>query len=85
MAEITLAKGFFFDRPREGSPEFVKGRISIKVEDAIAFLNEHKNEKDYVNLDLLSSKEGKLYLKLNDWKPAFVETNTAPAKADIPF
>lgn len=69
MADTIFAKGFFFERPSDKSPEFVKGKISIKVEDAISFLTEHKNEKGYVNLDLLMSKDSnKPYLKLNQWK-----------------
>jgi len=65
-----LAKGFYFDKPREGSPEFVKGRMSIKVDEAIIMLKEKKNDKGYVNLDLLQSKDKtKLYFTINDWKP----------------
>jgi hypothetical protein len=70
MNEKKLLKGIYFDRPREGAPDFVKGRMSIKVEDAVAFLQENKNEAGYVNADLLVSKDGqKLYFTLNDWKP----------------
>ena len=70
MADKQFAEGFFFDRPREGAPEFVKGRLSVNVEKAIAFLGEKKNDKGYVNLDLLQSKDGtKLYFTVNDWKP----------------
>jgi len=66
----TFLAGFFFERPREGAPSFVKGRMSIKAEEAIAFITEHKNEAGYVNADLLTSKDGsKLYFTLNDWKP----------------
>jgi hypothetical protein len=64
-----LAAGFWFDKPREGAPEFVKGRISIQAEKALETITKFKNEKGYVNLDLLKSKEGKLYLSVNDWKP----------------
>lgn len=69
MAEKKLAEGFYFDRPREGAPDFVKGKLSVKAEQAIPFIEANKNEKGYINLDLLVSKEGKLYLSLNDWKP----------------
>lgn len=70
MSETIFADGIFFDKPREGAPDFVKGRVSIKVEEAVKFLQTHKNEKGYVNLDLLKAKEGgKLYFKLNTFKP----------------
>lgn len=85
MADKTLAKGFYFDRPREGAPDFVKGRMSVKVEDAIAFLNEHKNEAGYVNYDLLQSKDGtKLYFTLNDWKPE-EKKDEAIDPSSVPF
>lgn len=68
--ETKFLEGFFFERPREGSPSFVKGRMSIQVEKAVAFLQENANEKGYVNADLLASKDNtKVYWKLNSWKP----------------
>jgi hypothetical protein len=74
-----LAAGMFFDRPREGAPEFVKGKLSVKVADAIPMLNQYANEKGYVKFDLLQSKDGsKLYLTVNTWKPK-TETQQAPA------
>ena len=65
----VFPSGFILKRPREGAPEFVKGSISIKVQDFKAFLDEHVND-GWVNLDILLSKEGKLYTALNQWKPA---------------
>ncbi len=69
MSDKVFAQGVFFDKPSEQAPEFVKGKLSFKVDEAVAFLNEHKNEKGYVNLDLLKSQAGKLYLQLNTWVP----------------
>lgn len=80
MSETTFADGFFFDKPREGAPDFVKGRVSIKVAEAIPFLEANKNEKGYVNIDLLKSKEGgKLYFKLNTYKKE-EKAETAPVE-----
>lgn len=92
--EKIFAKGIYFERPREGSPEFVKGRINIKVPDLIPFINEHQNNAGYVNLDLKKSKEGKLYLELNTWKPTpkveekrepTIDPVTGVDTNDIPF
>jgi hypothetical protein len=87
MAE--LMKGMFFDRPKEGAPEFVKGKLSIKVADAIPFLEANKNGAGYVNADLLLSKDKtKLYLQLNDWKPENKATEPEVPPIDetgIPF
>lgn len=66
MAEKIFADGFRFEKPREGAPEFVKGRISIKAPEAIAFLQRYQSNAGWVNLDLKKSKEkGTLYLELN--------------------
>lgn len=63
-----IAKGFFFDKPREGAPEFIKGRISVRVAEAIELLNQYKNEKGYVNLELLKKKDGSgHYLQVNTY------------------
>ena len=76
-----FAKGIYFEKPKEGSPEFIRGKINIKVADAIPFLEMYASNAGYVNLDLKKSKEGKLYLELNTWKPTpkveVVEDHTA--------
>ncbi len=36
--EKVFAEGFIFKRPREGAPDFVKGNISIKVDEFGAFM-----------------------------------------------
>lgn len=56
MAEKILAKGLFANAPHPTAPEFVKGKLSIKVDDFIEFLQANKNEKGYVNIDLLAQK-----------------------------
>ncbi len=67
--EKTFAKGIYFGKPHPNAPDFVKGKIDIKVDDLLIFLKEHENDKGYVNLDLKESKGGKLYLELNTFVP----------------
>lgn len=64
----TFPDGIFYKKPREGAPEFVRGSLSFKVDEAVAFLQKHKNEAGYVNLDMLLSRDKQLYLALNDYK-----------------
>jgi len=64
--EIVFAN-WFIPKDISNAPDFVKGKVSIKKDEFITFLNEQ--DWDWVNLDILESKEGKLYAKLNDWKP----------------
>jgi hypothetical protein len=85
--ERIFAEGFSFKR-REDAPDFVIGRISIKVDEAIAFLK--KNAKNgWVNLDAKYGRSGNPYLELDEYEPKGNATNAAPAPAtsseDVPF
>ena len=79
MAEEKIfANGFSFKR-RDNAPDFVVGKLSIKVEDAIDFLNSNiKN--GWVNLSINKSKGGSYYLELDTFTPKSAEETTAPAK-----
>ena len=66
--EKIFADGFRFEKPREGSPDFVKGRISVKVPEAVAFLQQHQNNGGWVNLEIKKSKEGKFYIELDTYE-----------------
>lgn len=56
-------------------------QLSIKVEAFIEWLRENENEAGYVNIDILKTKDGKPYAKLNDWKPG--EQKVTEKKIDI--
>lgn len=76
MSEQTIfGEGFIFKRPHENAPSFAKGSMSVKVDEAIAFLQKHQ-DRGWVNLDLLASKDNtKLYFKLNTFKPKTQESS----------
>jgi len=91
MADKTFADGFIVKHPHAKAPSFIKGSISIKVSEAIAFLTKYQ-EKDWVNLDLAESRDGaKLYLTLNTYKPDTkaqaepAETLEVITEDEIPF
>jgi len=67
--EKIFVDGLRFEEPAETAPDFIKGRISIKADELIAFCQKHKNEKGWLNVDLKESKGGKKYFELNTWKP----------------
>jgi hypothetical protein len=73
----VFAQGFTFKR-NPNSPEFIIGRQSIKVDEAIAFLQ--ANQKNgWVNLDLKQAKNGNYYLELDTWEPkGNGQANSAP-------
>lgn len=60
-------KGFIIKQKSENAPDFVAGKLSIKVEEFTAFMKEHQNN-GWLNLDLLNGRDG-LYAKLDTWKP----------------
>jgi len=65
--EKIFADGIRFQEPGPNAPTFVRGKISVKIDDFIQFLqNNVKN--GWVNLDIKKSKKGTLYLELNTWQ-----------------
>lgn len=89
QTEKVFADGFIFKR-KENAPEFVVGSMSIKVDEAMAFLAQNET-KGWVNLDVKLSKGGKYYMELDTWKPKEVQntknTDVFEEKADesMPF
>ena len=69
MADKIFTNGLIFKAPRENAPDFVKGSLSVKVDDFIAFLHEHNTNAGWINIDIKESKGGKLYCELNQYKP----------------
>jgi hypothetical protein len=66
--EKQFIDGLIFKKPKEGAPAFIKGSISIKVEELKAFLDKHQSN-GWVNIDLKESQGNKYYAELNTWKP----------------
>ena len=86
QTEKVFADGFIFKR-KENAPEFVVGSMSIKVDEAMAFLAQNET-KGWVNLDVKLSKGGKYYVELDTWKPSvekFIEKVSEKPAEDLPF
>ena len=86
--EKIFADGFSFKK-RENQPDFVVGRMSIKVEDALAFLKE-RSTNGWVNLNINQARSGNYYCELDTWNPTQNNrTTTTPpveeVKEDLPF
>lgn len=67
MADKIYAKGVNIKKP-ENAPAFVLGRVGIKTEDFVAFLEEHTKANGWCDLDLLQGDNGP-YLVLNTYVP----------------
>jgi hypothetical protein len=82
--EKIFADGFLFKR-NENAPDFVIGKQSIKVDEAVAFLQ--ANQKNgWVNLEVKRGKTGNYYMEVDTWEPSTTATHnpTTPA-GDLPF
>ena len=89
MAQDKIfANGFSFKR-NANSPDFVIGKQSIKVDEAVAFLQ--ANQKNgWVNLDVKQAKGGNYYMELDTWEAKGGASTTAThnpttPSGDLPF
>ena len=69
MADKVFPDGIFIKEPHTNAPDFVLGKIQIKVLDAVRWLEEKKDDRGWVTLDMKKGKNGKYYAELDTWKP----------------
>jgi hypothetical protein len=87
--EKIFADGFSFKR-NEKAPDFVVGRLSLKTDDAIAFMREHE-KNGWVNVNIKTARSGNHYVELDTYEPkeggvkpqAAPKPKAAPAKAAV--
>jgi len=79
--EKIFADGFLFKR-NEKSPDFVVGRISIKVEDATAFMKQHQ-KGGWVNLNVKTARSGNYYMDLDTYEPNDSSPKQAKSKSAV--
>jgi hypothetical protein len=84
MAEEKIfADGFLFKR-KETAPEFVIGSLSLKVDEAIAFIK-NNSKNGWVNLDIKQARSGNYYLELDTFEPkAKADSKPAAPKKAAP-
>ena len=68
MSEPIFVNGLIWKDPSPRAPDFIKGKLSIKVSELIAFLEDNQSN-DWVNVIMKESKAGKIYFELDTWKP----------------
>jgi hypothetical protein len=79
--EKIYAKGLFAKR-NEKAPDFVVCNISIKADEFDKFVKENTNEKGYVNLQVLKSKDkSTLYAVVDTFEPKASTASTEIKKA----
>ena len=65
--EKIFADGFSFKR-NEKAPDFVVGRLSMKADDAVAFIRQHE-KGGWVNLNIKTARSGNHYVELDTYEP----------------
>jgi hypothetical protein len=75
--EKIFADGFSFKR-NENAPDFVVGRLSLKVDEAIAFIKSHE-KRGWINLNVKTARSGNHYVELDTYEPKGSD-ESAPAK-----
>ena len=76
QSEKIYVDGLFVDQKETSFGKIDK--LSVQADKFIAFINQHKNEKGYVNIDLLESRKGGKYAVLNTFQP-----KASPERVDI--
>ena len=82
MSDNVFAKGLYVKPPREGAPDWVKFKMSIKREEAIQWLQGQTDE--WINTEVKESKGGKWYAEVDTWKPDPNKSDES-LDEDIPF
>ena len=83
--EKIFADGFSF-KTRPNQPDFVVGRMSIKLEDALPFLKENA-KNGWVNLNINIARSGNPYVELDTFVHEKKQEEAEPVKAEekLPF
>jgi len=84
--ETIFADGFILKR-NETAPDWVIGNLSIKVDEAIAFLKANE-KKGWVNIEMKTGQSGKPYCALDTWQPTKTKETVVeepPQTEDAPF
>lgn len=78
--------GMIVKKPRDNAPDFIKANISLKLAEFKPWITkiEGKNAgKEWINIQVLESKNGKWYAELDTWEPK--KEFPEPVADDIPW
>jgi hypothetical protein len=78
--------GGLYPKKRDGQPDFVIGKLSINVAQFREWMAEYlkaNQGSEWINIDMLVSKAGKGYAKLDTWDPD--KKQEPESSEDIPF
>ncbi|WP_312237349.1 hypothetical protein [Stenotrophomonas sp.] len=67
MSDKKFIDGLLVKAPRDGAPEYVVGKLSLKREALIGWLQQQDGE--WINADIKVAQNGNWYAQVDDWKP----------------
>jgi hypothetical protein len=68
----VFVSGMFIKNKPEDTPDWVKEKISLKLDEFGAWVAEQKKadpDLEWINIDIKESQNGKLYAERDMWKP----------------
>lgn len=65
--EKEFIQGLIAKAPNENAPEYIKAKLSFRVQEMIAYLQTVEGE--WLNADIKVSAGGKWYAAVDNWKP----------------
>ena len=67
---MEFPQGIFAKAPADLAPDFVKGKVRIKLDEGIDWLkSKHDAGEQWVSLDIKEGRSGKWYASVDNWKP----------------
>lgn len=67
MSDKKFIDGLLVKAPRDGAPDYVVGKLSMKREALIGWLQQQDGE--WINADINVAQNGNWYAQVDDWKP----------------
>jgi len=86
--EKVFVDGMIIKSKSEGTPDWVKEKISLKLDEFGAWVAAQKKADpslEWINIDIKQSQSGKLYAERDMWKPTAPKSEAPAQSDDIPW
>lgn len=86
--EKNFVDGLIVKLPDENAPEFVKLKLSIKLDEFGPWVSAQKANDpsiEWLNIEIKEGRSGKWYAERNMWKPAEKPAASASSTQDVPW
>ncbi|MFZ8880180.1 MAG: hypothetical protein ACO2YL_11045 [Paracoccaceae bacterium] len=88
--EKNFVEGMIVKLPDDNAPDFVKLKLSLKLDELGAWIGTQKKEDpsmEWINIEIKEGRSGKWYAERNMWKPADAPKSAAQlaASQDVPW